>query len=238
MDLRAPSGMTIAYDDDDVVVDKPVGVAAVADRLVRPDVVVALPVPATASTSGAPERQGVVHRLDVGTTGPRWSRRASARTPRQANQFKESGRSRSLRALAQGHWICCRPPSMHRPRLPPRMTAGPGGAPGQGSVTYDETSRRPARLAADSTGDGDHHCVHLFALRHPCVGDLTYGADPALAKRLGLTAAVAARPGTGLRAPGTGERVELTSPYPDDLQHALDLVSAAEAAPSAHVLLH
>ena len=43
--------------------------------------------------------------------------------------------------------------------------------------------------------------VHLSALRHPCVGDLTYGADPTLAARLGVVPAVAARRLARLRAP-------------------------------------
>ena len=68
--------------------------------------------------------------------------------------------------------------------------------------------------------------VHFSALRHPCVGDLTYGADPTLAARLGLQRQWLHAVRLGFEHPGTGERVEFESPYPADLQTALDRVSA------------
>jgi 23S rRNA pseudouridine1911/1915/1917 synthase len=64
--------------------------------------------------------------------------------------------------------------------------------------------------------------VHFAALRHPCVGDLTYGADPTLAKRLGLTRQWLHARRLGFDHPGTGEWVEFTSEYPQDLAEALD----------------
>ena len=64
--------------------------------------------------------------------------------------------------------------------------------------------------------------------KHPCVGDLTYGADPALAD------AGRARRGSGCTpyasassTPTSGEYVEYESDYPDDLQHALDTLRDA-----------
>ena len=68
--------------------------------------------------------------------------------------------------------------------------------------------------------------MHLAALRHPCVGDLTYGADPTLA------APARAAPGSGCTRPGSASRTRptaggssSTSPYPADLAHALALVA-------------
>src|SRR3954467_4130330 len=69
---RPVEGMTILYDDDDiVVVDKPVGVAAHPSpgwsaRTASGGLAAA---GYRISTSGAAERQGVVHRLDAATTG-------------------------------------------------------------------------------------------------------------------------------------------------------------------------
>jgi 23S rRNA pseudouridine1911/1915/1917 synthase len=68
--------------------------------------------------------------------------------------------------------------------------------------------------------------VHFSALRHPCVGDLTYGADPVLAKRLGLTRQWLQAVRLGFAHPATGEWVEYTSRYPEDLARALDAVRA------------
>jgi 23S rRNA pseudouridine1911/1915/1917 synthase len=66
----------------------------------------------------------------------------------------------------------------------------------------------------------------MSALRHPCVGDLTYGADPVLAARLGLERQWLHATRLGFDHPGSGERVEYTSPYPADLQRALDALTA------------
>jgi len=68
--------------------------------------------------------------------------------------------------------------------------------------------------------------VHFSALRHPCVGDLTYGADPALAERVGLTRQWLHAVRLGFEHPATGEWLEVTSEYPEDLAHALEVVSA------------
>ena len=61
----------------------------------------------------------------------------------------------------------------------------------------------------------------MSALRHPCVGDLTYGADPKLAARLGLTRQWLHAVRLGFRNPGTDEWVEFTSDHPRDLAEAL-----------------
>ena len=66
--------------------------------------------------------------------------------------------------------------------------------------------------------------VHFSALRHPCAGDLTYGADPVLAKSLGLERQWLHAVGLGFQHPGSGERVDFRSAYPADLQIALDRV--------------
>lgn len=75
------------------------------------------------------------------------------------------------------------------------------------------------------TGRAHQIRVHFAALHHPCVGDPTYGADPVLAKRLGLERQYA-RPLAGLRPPADGRHIEITSPYPADLQHAIDVLRA------------
>ena len=64
------------------------------------------------------------------------------------------------------------------------------------------------------------------ALRHPCVGDLTYGADPTLATRLGLVRQWLHAVELGFLHPETGKPVTFTSPYAADLAHALDLLDA------------
>jgi 23S rRNA pseudouridine1911/1915/1917 synthase len=64
--------------------------------------------------------------------------------------------------------------------------------------------------------------VHLAALHHPCVGDLTYGADPVLAKRVGLERQWLHAVGLGFEHPTSREWVTFESRYPQDLQDALE----------------
>jgi len=66
--------------------------------------------------------------------------------------------------------------------------------------------------------------VHLSALRHPCVGDMAYGADPTLAKRLNLERQWLHARSLGFAHPADGRWVEFVSPYPADLERALELL--------------
>jgi 23S rRNA pseudouridine1911/1915/1917 synthase len=66
--------------------------------------------------------------------------------------------------------------------------------------------------------------VHMQAIRHPCVGDPTYGADPVLARRLGLERQWLHAVQLGFIHPRTGEAVEFRSEYPKDLVAALATV--------------
>ena len=68
--------------------------------------------------------------------------------------------------------------------------------------------------------------VHFAALRHPCVGDLTYGADPRLAEQLGLQRQWLHAVRLGFPPPGTEQWVEFESPYPPDLATALERISS------------
>ena len=158
----------------------------------------------------------------------RW-RRASAPTPRS------SGRSRSAPSTSvtphSSRAIPIPPaaPSTHRstgiPCADYKFAVVAGGRP---SVTHYETVEafRAATLLDIHLETGRTHQirVHMAAVRHPCVGDLTYGADPVLAQRLGLTRQWLHARELGFEHPGTGEWLRVDSPFPADLQHALDVL--------------
>jgi 23S rRNA pseudouridine1911/1915/1917 synthase len=229
------AGMHVIHDDPDIVViDKPVGVAVhPSPGWTGPTVVGDL---ATGgfriSTSGAAERQGVVHRLDVGTSGIM----VVAKSERAYTALKQAFRNRMVdkvyHALVQGHPDPSRgtidAPIDRHPTADYKWAVVSGGRP---SVTHYETLEAfPAASLLEihlETGRTHQIRVHLAALRHPCVGDLTYGADPVLAKRLGLTRQWLHAVRLRFRHPGTGEWVEYASPYPPDLEHALDVLRAA-----------
>jgi 23S rRNA pseudouridine1911/1915/1917 synthase len=99
-------------------------------------------------------------------------------------------------------------------------------AAGKHSVThYEVIEAFPAASLVEvhlETGRTHQIRVHFSALRHPCVGDLTYGADPVLAQRLGLDRQWLHAVRLGFAHPATDQHVEFTSEYPDDLEQALE----------------
>ena len=228
-DPEPVEGMRIVYDDPDlVVVDKPVGVAAhPSPGWDGPTVIGGLSAAGyRISTSGAAERQGIVHRLDVGTTGLMVVAKSEAAYSHLKEQFKERTVDKTYRAIAQGlldplSGTVDAPIDRH-PGADYRMAVVAGGRP---SVThYDTLEAFPyaSLLEIDlETGRTHQIRVHLSAMRHPLVGDLTYGADPTLAQRLGMTRPALHAARLCLEHPGTGERIEFESPDPPDFTEAL-----------------
>ena len=101
-------------------------------------------------------------------------------------------------------------------------------AGGRPSITHYDTLEafRAASLLDVRLETGRTHQirVHLAALRHPCVGDIAYGADPTLAERLGLARQWLHARSLGFDHPADGRWVEFVSPYPADLSRALQLL--------------
>jgi 23S rRNA pseudouridine1911/1915/1917 synthase len=228
-------GLRVVHDDDDiVVVDKPVGVAAhPSPGWAGPTVVGHLAGAGfTIATSGAAERRGVVHRLDVGTSGLMVVTKSEAAYSRLKRAFREREVDKTYHALVQGHPDPLRgtidAPIGRHPRHDYKWAVVAGG---KTSVTHYETleAHRYASLLEIDLETGRTHQirVHLSAVRHPCVGDLTYGADPSLARRTGMNRQWLHAVHLGFRHPGTDVWTEFGSPYPDDLEHALDVVRDA-----------
>ena len=231
-------GMRIVHEDEDVVVvDKPVGVAAhPSPGWTGPTVVGALAASGyRVATSGAAERQGVVHRLDVGTSGLMVVAKSERAYTVLKRAFKERTVEKVYHAVVQGH---------------PEPTIGTIDAPigrhpsadykfavvaeGKPSVThYEVLEMVPSASLVEvhlETGRTHQIRVHFAALRHPCVGDVTYGGDPTIARRLGLTRQWLHAMRLAFDHPATGDRVEYSSAYPEDLAHALELLRDAHGS--------
>jgi 23S rRNA pseudouridine1911/1915/1917 synthase len=225
-------GFAVVYDDDDIVViDKPVGVAAhPAVGWDGPTVLGALAGAGfRISTSGASERAGIVHRLDVGTSGLMVVAKSERAYTELKRQFHDREVDKIYHAVVQGH------PDPFSGTIDAPIGRHPGSswkfavvADGKPSVTHYETleAMRSATLLEIHLETGRTHQirVHMAAQRHPCVGDLLYGADPTLAARVGLERQWLHAMRLGFRHPGTGERVDFETEYPADLQHALDVM--------------
>lgn len=226
-------GMRIVHDDDDiVVVDKPVGVAAHPSvGWTGPTVLGGLAAAGyRISTSGASERQGIVSRLDVGTSGLMVVCKSELAYSVLKRAFKERTVDKTYHALVQGL------PDPHVGTVDAPIGRHPGHDykfavmdSGKHAVTHYELleAYRHASLLQVHLETGRTHQirVHMAALRHPCVGDPLYGADPTLGARLGLERQWLHAMGLGFVHPGTGRYVEFESTYPEDLQTAIDRLS-------------
>jgi 23S rRNA pseudouridine1911/1915/1917 synthase len=231
---QSVDGLTVLYDDDDiVVVDKPGGVAAhPSPGWTGPTVVQGLAAMGyRIATSGAAERQGVVHRLDAGTTGAMVVAKSEHAYSVLKRAFKARTVEKRYSALVQGHpdptsGTIDAPIDRH-PSADYKFAVVAGGRPSVTHYATEEAFRAATLLDVRlETGRTHQIRVHMAAVRHPCVGDLTYGADPVLAKGLGLTRQWLHARELAFEHPATGEEVRVVSPYPADLQHALDVLRA------------
>ena len=225
-------GLKVVYEDHDiVVVDKPAGVAA------HPSVgwdgpsvggaLLALGI--EMSTSGVAERQGIVSRLDVGTSGLMVLTKTEIAYSRMKQAFRDRVVDKTYHALAQGH---------------PDPSAGTLDAPigrhlkheykfavtqdGKPSITHYKTLEafQAASLLEIELETGRTHQirVHFSAFKHPLAGDSLYGCDSKLALRLGLERQWLHAMKLGFIHPTKGEYVSFESSYPEDLAHALEVL--------------
>ncbi|MDP9434543.1 MAG: RluA family pseudouridine synthase [Actinomycetota bacterium] len=228
-------GLRVLHEDDDVVVvDKPVGVAAhPSPGWTGPTVVGGLAAAGhRVSTSGAEERQGVVHRLDVGTSGVMVVAKSEHAYSALKDAFRQRAVDKRYHALVQGHpdplTGTIDAPIDRHPTSAYRFAVVQGGRDSVTHYTTIEAFRHATLLdVALETGRTHQIRVHMSAVRHPCVGDVTYGADPTLSRRLGLERQWLHAVRLGFAHPADGRWVEFESPYAPDLQRALERVASA-----------
>lgn len=221
--------LSIVYADDDVIViNKPLGVAAHPSVGWSGPTVVGILMArgVTLSKLAPPERAGIVHRLDVGTSGLM----VVAKSDRAYQSLKEQFRSRTVKkiyhAIVQGHPDPTRgtidAPIDRHPRDEFKFAVVADGKP---SITHYQTleSFAGATLVEVELETGRTHQirVHFAALRHPLIGDLMYGADPVFAKTLGLTRQWLHAHQLAFIHPADGQEHSFTSAYPADLAAAL-----------------
>ncbi|APT93660.1 pseudouridine synthase [Corynebacterium phocae] len=225
-------GMDVLYADEDIIcIYKPVGV--VAHPTVGwegPTVIGGLRAAGyQLADAGPTERKGIVHRLDVGTSGVM----VVAASERAYSQLKAAFKRRSVtktyHAVVQGlpdpiEGIIDAPIGRH-PSSGWKFAVVDGG---KHAVTHYELVEafREASLIKVHLETGRTHQirVHMSAVGHPCVGDPMYGSDPNLAKRLGLTRQWLHAVTLGFDHPGTGKPFEISAPYPEDLHHAVEVL--------------
>lgn len=224
--------MEILYDDEDVVViNKPVGVAAhTGPGWEGPTVLANLEAAGfRIATGGPPERKGIVQRLDVGTSGAMVVAKSELAYSRLKNAFRHREVEKIYHAVVAGH-----PDPLHgtveapigrHPSRTWKMAVVDGGKP---AVThYDVTELMPGAAFLTihlETGRTHQIRVHMSALGHPCVGDVFYGADPTQAERLGLERQWLHARELEFTHPRSGSPLRVVAPYPEDLVKSLELL--------------
>jgi 23S rRNA pseudouridine1911/1915/1917 synthase len=224
--------LEIVYDDDDVVVvNKPVGCAAHASPgWTGPTVVGALISRGfRISTSGPQERQGIVQRLDAGTSGLMLLAKHESSYNAMKNQFRNRTVNKVYQTLIQGHIDPSEgtidAPIGRHPREDYRFAIVADGKPSITHYSLIEYYSSASLLRVElETGRTHQIRVHFNALRHPLVGDLAYGADPVLASRLELKRPWLHAIELSFNQPGSDERITLNAPLADDLKRALELL--------------
>lgn len=229
---EAPPISVIYSDEDIIVVDKPVGVTVhPAPSWDGPDVISWLTEQGYKLPGlGVEERPGVVHRLDVGTSGVMVVAASDRAYSGLKRAFREREVDKVYHALVQGY------PSPSSGTIDAPIGRHPSSSwkfavvrDGRPSIThYDTLEVFPGATLVEvhlETGRTHQIRVHFQAERHPLVGDTFYGADPSFAAKLQLSRQWLHAVSLGFVHPGSGEQVSFTSEYPEDLSHALSLLN-------------
>ncbi len=225
--------LRLLYEDADLVaIDKPAGLA-VHRGAGRPDGTLANRLlgrfPEIAAVGG-PGRPGIVHRLDIDTTGVMVVARTQQAYLRLSEAFAERRTGKSYLAVVYGEprpaaGRIDRPLGRH-PTDRKRMAVRPHGRPALTDYRTLDVDRGMSLLALTLLTGRTHQIrVHLKAVGHPLVGDPVYGearwreqppARQAVLKRFTRPALHAWQ--LELEHPTSGEPMAFTAPPPADLR--------------------
>ena len=224
------ASLDILYEDEDlIVINKPVGVAAhTGPGWDGPTVISILEAAGVrVSTSGPTERQGIVQRLDVGTSGAMMVAKSELAYGRLKNAFRRREVRKIYHAVVEGHPDPSRgtidAPIGRHPSRTWRMAVTEDGKRAITHYDVEELMAGAALLEVNlETGRTHQLRVHMAAIGHPCVGDVFYGADPRRAEELGLVRQWLHAVEVEFRHPRTEEKVVVSAPYAADLESALE----------------
>ncbi|HEX5703264.1 MAG TPA: RluA family pseudouridine synthase [Pyrinomonadaceae bacterium] len=233
----------VVYEDDDLIVlNKPAGI------VVHPGAGAKTGTLANAlafhfqnlSTAGGVARPGIVHRLDKDTSGLLVAAKTEPAHENLGEQFRVREVFKSYVALVHGQLKSDRgeidEPIARDPRHRTRMAIVRGGRSALSIYRARERFNRFTLIDVElKTGRTHQIRVHLAWIKHPVVGDETYGsgrdntvADPVLRSQIGkLDRQFLHAEKLGFTHPKSGQRLKFTSPIPTELEKLLNAIRAA-----------
>ncbi|MBP3223381.1 MAG: RluA family pseudouridine synthase [Actinomycetaceae bacterium] len=222
----------LLYEDDDIVViDKPHGLASHPSlNFEGPDVLGTLrDMGVMLCEYGPQERHGIVHRLDVGTSGCLVLAKSNTAYSVLKDAFRYRKVKKVYHALVQGHPDPFKgtvdAPIGHSGSKQWKMAIVEGGRPSITHYVTLEVMPGAALLEVNlETGRTHQIRVHMSAIGHPCVGDGVYGADPSISRRLHLERQWLHARRLSFTHPLSEEWMTFEAPYPKDLDESLNIM--------------
>ena len=220
--------LVVHADDDMIVVDKPAGLVVHPGAGHRTGTLVQglLARYPELERVGQPGRPGIVHRLDMGTSGLMVVARTPAAYADLVAKLAVRGVERTYLALASGHFGTAAglidAPVGRAAADPTRMAISGRGRPARTRYEVVRAFREPTEATLLrcrlETGRTHQIRVHLSAIGHPVVGDARYrGASfPVALRRPFLHASHLA-----FEHPATGCRCSFSSALPTELEAVL-----------------
>jgi 23S rRNA pseudouridine1911/1915/1917 synthase len=227
-----PRPVPVRYRDEHLaVVVKPAGVITHPTATHRAGTLVnrllGMGVPLAAA--GGVDRPGIVHRLDVGTSGLMLVASSDAAFAGLRAQLKRHEIDRRYLALVRGapeHDVFSVEAPLGRRAARIIVDRVEGRAAATAFVVQERLPRTALLEAAPRTGRTHQIRVHLQAIGHPIVGDRSYGGGGDEARRVGLRRPFLHSWRLVFDHPITGERLEVEEALPPDLSDALRLARA------------
>ena len=222
-----PRPISVRYRDEHLaVVAKPTGVVTHPTATHREGTLVnrLLGMGVPLAPAGGEDRPGIVHRLDVGTSGLMIVACSDAAFAGLRAQMKHHDVDRRYLALVRGapeHDAFSVEAPLGRRAARIIVDRVEGRAAATAFVVRESLPRTALLEAAPRTGRTHQIRVHLQAIGHPIVGDRNYGGGGDEARRLGLRRPFLHSWRLSFAHPITGERLEVEEPLPPDLADAL-----------------
>ncbi len=224
--------LEILYEDEAiVVVNKPVGMVTHPGSGTGDDTLVHALLHHTdgqLSSVGAPDRPGIVHRLDKETTGIIVVAKTDLAHHKLAAAFSGRETYKRYRALVLGSPIqstgTVKEPIGRHPVVRTRMAVVPGGRDAHTDWSVEERFGRVAALVSCVIHTGRTHQirVHMSSQKLPLLGDTTYGFKATRLKGILVPRVMLHSTELHIQHPERDELMKFVAPLPQDFEAVIE----------------